>query len=215
MKPLLQVALDHTKLSEALESAKILKDHVDVLEAGTILCAAEGAKAIQALRNMSPHQILLADYKVADAGGTFAEIAFSHGATWLTVICAAPLPTMEAALACAKAYNGDIQIELYGNWSFQDAQDWIDLGIQQAVYHRGRDAQAAGQTWSNKDLAKIEKLCSMGIQTSVTGGLSPADIQLFQGLSVKAFIAGRSLYDAADPIAASKEFHEKIAKYWS
>ena len=185
IKPLLQVALDHTDMNSALYTAKLLKDNVDVLEAGTILCAAEGAKVIQELRAISPQQILLADYKVADAGGTFAEIAFSHGATWLTVICAAPLPTMEAALSCAKKYNGDIQIELYGNWTFDDAQDWLELGIQQAVYHRGRDAQAAGQSWGKEDLKKIETLCNKGLKVSVTGGLVASDIALFKDMPVQ------------------------------
>ncbi len=213
-QPLLQVALDHTDKESALKTAALIKNHVDVLEAGTILCAAEGARVVRYLRELSPDQILLADYKVADAGGIFAEIAFSHGATWLTVICAAPLPTMKAALDCAKKYKGDIQIELYGNWNFDDAKDWLDIGITQVVYHRGRDAQKAGQSWSNDDLQKIDTLCNMGMETSVTGGLTASDIALFKDLPVKAFISGRSLYEASDPIHACKTFKEEIAKYW-
>ena len=38
----------------------------------------------------------------------------------------------------------DVQIELTGYWTWEQAQQWRDAGIQQVVYHRSRDAQAAG-----------------------------------------------------------------------
>ena len=37
-KPLLQIALDQTSLAEALEVAAVAAPHVDIIEAGTILC---------------------------------------------------------------------------------------------------------------------------------------------------------------------------------
>lgn len=40
--PLLQIALDNTTLSGALKSAKAVGNEVDIIEAGTILCLAEG-----------------------------------------------------------------------------------------------------------------------------------------------------------------------------
>lgn len=30
----------------------------------------------------------------------------------------------------------EIQIEIYGNWTVEkDAQEWVDLGVKQAIYH--------------------------------------------------------------------------------
>jgi 3-dehydro-L-gulonate-6-phosphate decarboxylase len=213
-KPLLQIALDHLELSQALASAQIISPYVDVLEVGTLLCYAEGARAVAKLRENHVNYVILADLKVADAGGTAAELVFSQGATWMTVICCAPLATMEAALKVARKYEGDIQVELYGDWTFAQAEQWLRLGLKQVVYHRGRDAAAAGEQWSEADIAKIRRLAMMGFAVSVTGGLVPQDIERFKGLPVKCFIAGRSLYQASNPVQVAKEFKQAIDFCW-
>ncbi len=46
-----------------------LRIHVDIVEAGTILCLTEGLQAVRALREQCPDKIIVADWKVADAGG--------------------------------------------------------------------------------------------------------------------------------------------------
>lgn len=53
-RPLLQLALDHTHLDTAQRDVALLQDHVDIVEAGTILCLNEGLNAIRALRAQSP-----------------------------------------------------------------------------------------------------------------------------------------------------------------
>lgn len=213
-QPLLQVALDHTALPEALGATRSLAAEVDVIEAGTILCAAEGARAVEALRYLYPEHILVADLKVADAGSVLAEMVMSRGADWMTVICCAPYATMEKALEVAGKYEGDIQIELYGEWTFQQAEKWRDIGLKQAIYHRGRDAQAAGKSWDEEDLSKIRRLAEMGFEVSVTGGLTPADLPQFAGVPVKAFISGRTLYGAEDPAESAMSFKRVIGENW-
>ena len=214
-KPLLQIALDQTSLPEALSVTRKLADEVDVLEAGTILCAAEGAPSVvSVLRSLYPSHIILADLKVADAGSVIAEMVFSNGATWMTVICAAPIATMISAKKVADSYQGELQIELYGEWTYGQAESWLQEGITQAIYHRGRDAEAAGQKWSQSDIDKIVHLADMGMSVSVTGGLTPDDIRRFKGIPVKCFIAGRSLGNAENPVAEAEAFRNEIEKYW-
>ena len=48
-RPLLQLALDHTSLQAAQRDVATLSDHVDIVEAGTILCLTEGLNAVRAL----------------------------------------------------------------------------------------------------------------------------------------------------------------------
>lgn len=213
-KPLLQVALDTLDIPSTLKAAKALAEEVDVLEVGTILCYAEGARTISMLRALYPEQTILADLKAADAGSTVAEIVFSQGATWMTVICCAPYATMEAALKVARKYQGDVQIELYGDWTFDQAAKWLDIGLTQAIYHRGRDAALAGQKWGEADLSKIRQLADMGFDVSVTGGLNPEDLGYFKGIPVKCFIAGRGLYGVEDPAQAARDFKQAINQYW-
>ena len=213
-KPMLQVALDNLDIPAALEATRCLADEVDVLEVGTILCYAEGAKTVAILRALYPDKTIVTDLKAADAGTTVAEIVFSRGTNWMTVICCAPYATMQAALEVAKKYNGDVQVELYGDWTFEQAEKWLEIGLVQVIYHRGRDAALAGQNWGDDDLSKIRKLVAMGFEVSVTGGLYAKDLGIFQGIPVKCFIAGRGLYGAEDPARAAREFKEAINKYW-
>lgn len=213
-RPLLQLALDHTSLKAARHDVALLQDHVDIVEAGTILCLTEGLHAIRALREQCPDKIIVADWKVADAGETLAQQAFDAGANWMTIICAAPLATVEKGHAVAQARGGEIQMELFGNWTLDDARAWYRLGVRQAIYHRGRDAQANGQQWGEADLAKMKALSDIGLQLSITGGITPADLPLFQQINVKAFIAGRALANAAQPSQVAREFHAQIRALW-
>ena len=208
--PLLQIALDNTTLSGALKSAKAVGNEVDIIEAGTILCLAEGMEAVRCLRALYPDKIILADTKCADAGGTVAKMCTDAGADWMTVICSATIPTMKAALKEVK----ELQVELYGDWTFEHAKAWKEAGITQAVYHQSRDALLSGETWSDSDLNKIKKLTEMGFKVSVTGGLEIDTLKLFKDIDVFTFIAGRSIRDAENPDKAAKRFKEEIAKYW-
>ena len=172
-RPLLQLALDHSSLEAAQRDVTLLKDSVDIVEAGTILCLNEGLGAVKALREQCPDKIIVADWKVADAGETLAQQAFGAGANWMTIICAAPLATVEKGHAMAQRCGGEIQIELFGNWTLDDARDWHRIGVRQAIYHRGRDAQASGQQWGEADLARMKALSDIGLELSITGGITP------------------------------------------
>ena len=53
----------------------------------------------------------------------------------MTCICCATIPTMESALKAITAERETgrrNQIELYGDWTFEQAQLWLDAGISQA-----------------------------------------------------------------------------------
>ncbi|EAA8948993.1 3-keto-L-gulonate-6-phosphate decarboxylase UlaD [Salmonella enterica] len=213
-RPLLQLALDHTNLQTAQRDVALLRDHVDIVEAGTILCLTEGISAVKALRDQCPDKIIVADWKVADAGETLAQQAFGAGSDWMTIICAAPLATVEKGHAVAQSCGGEIQIELFGNWTLDDARNWYRIGVRQAIYHRGRDAQASGQQWGEADLARMKALSDIGLELSITGGITPADLPLFKDIRVKAFIAGRALAGASHPAQVATEFHAQINAIW-
>lgn len=210
MKPLLQVALDNNTLSDALKSVNSLGEVVDVIEAGTILCLQEGMEAVRCLRALFPEKIILADTKCADAGGTVAKNCKNAGANWMTVICSATIPTMKAAL---KEVD-DLQVELYGDWTYEHAKQWKEAGLSQVVYHQSRDALLAGETWGKKDLDKVQGLIDMGFKVSVTGGLELNTLELFKGMDIYCFIAGRSLRDAKNPKEEAKKWQEEIKRIW-
>ncbi len=148
-KPLIQIALDSTDLDTAVSIANNVESFVDVIEVGTILAFAEGMKAVRTLRASHPDHIIVCDMKTTDGGAILARMAFEAGANWLTVSAAAHIATIEACKKIADELGGEIQIELYGNWTLEDAQAWVDLGIKQAftTVHAMLNLQGlAGQT---------------------------------------------------------------------
>ena len=68
MAPLLQLALDYIELEPALEMARLVRDEVDIIELGTPLVKAEGMRAVRAIREACPDNLILADMKTPDVG---------------------------------------------------------------------------------------------------------------------------------------------------
>ncbi|HAY5008803.1 TPA: 3-dehydro-L-gulonate-6-phosphate decarboxylase [Shigella flexneri] len=196
------------------QQAGLIAEEVDIIEVGTILCVGEGVRAVRDLKALYPHKIVLADAKIADAGKILSRMCFEANADWVTVICCADINTAKGALDVAKEFNGDVQIELTGYWTWEQAQQWRDAGIQQVVYHRSRDAQAAGVAWGEADITAIKRLSDMGFKVTVTGGLALEDLPLFKGIPIHVFIAGRSIRDAASPVEAARQFKRSIAELW-
>ena len=213
MKPQLQIALDVTSLDQALSILKTpgLVDAVDIIEAGTVLLAAEGQKAVKVLREAYPQKTLVADFKIADAVNTIGAMFFGHGANLITVIAAADIVTMANAKVLADKYTQEIQIELYGHWDEALARQWKTTGIEHIIYHHSRDA---AKPWDDTDLERIKLLVKLGYQVSVTGGLNPEHIKLFKDFPVYSFIIGRSLYEANDPTHMALAFQTEINRYF-
>ncbi len=212
-KPLLQMALDATNIDTALASVEHVAERLDVIEVGTILAFAHGVDSVRILRDKYPEHIIVCDMKITDASAILTRLAMEAGANWVTVSAAAHIETIRAAKKITDEFDGEVQIELYGHWTFEDAQAWVDMGITQAIYHRSRDAELAGVSWTAEDIAKMEKLSDLGIELSITGGIVPEDLYLFKHLSAKAFIAGRALAGENGKKTA-EAFHSQIDMHW-
>lgn len=209
--PNIQVALDHSNTADAVRAAVAVGDTVDIVEAGTVLMCEVGSEVVQILKKLFPDKKVVADTKCADAGTTIARNCSNQGADIMTCICAAETATM---ISAAKEIS-EVQVELYGDWTFEQAQDWMDNGIDQVVYHQSRDALLAGVTWGEKDLEKVKKLIDMGFKVSVTGGLDIKTIELFEGVDVYTFIFGRAITEAESPAQSAKDIRARIEELWA
>ena len=222
-KPLLQIALDSLSLEKAVTDAKQAESLVEIIEVGTILACAEGMKAVSTLRALHPNHIIVCDLKTTDGGAILAKMAFEAGADWLTVSAAAHPATKAACKKVADEFNAanpnlkvkkEIQIEIYGNWMLDDAKDWVNLGVKQAIYHRSRDAELAGKGWTPEDVDLMKQLSALGLELSITGGIVPQDIHLFKEIkNAKAFIAGRALV-GENGKATAEAIRAEINNYW-
>ncbi len=212
-KPLLQIALDTYDLPSALGPLQKAAAQLDVIEVGTILCLAEGMHAVRAIKSLFPEKIVLADVRIAEAGSIISKMCFDAGADWVSVVSGAAPSSFEVVLAEAQSRNKDMQIELSDGWTWEMAQRWADMGVQQVIFKRSRDLEAQGKlSWGGQDFDTIRRLHEMGFKVTVTGGVKVTDIPLFAGVPVYIFIAGRAIRGADDPAAAAQAFQVAIAK---
>lgn len=207
---MLQLALDVMDLGTAIQATKLAYPAIDILEVGTLLCLSEGMHAVRALRNAFDTATIVADVRVVRAGKNIAEMAFDAGADWVTVVGEAPAETLEAALEAAEIRRGEIQIELHGGWTREQAKEWWDLGVRQVIFHRGVEVDAVGGDWSKKSMDAIRELNEMGFRVTAAGGISPGGIPDFQDVPISVFIAGRAIVQAANPLVAAQEFQSAI-----
>ena len=163
--PLLQVALDNFTISEALESTSVLAPELDVVEVGTLLCLSTGAESISTMRTLYPENKIVADLKIVDAGGELADMACSKGADWVTVMCNAANATKAKAVEAAGKLGGEMQVELFGNWTFEEAEEWKKIGLKQLIYHQSRDALNSGGSWGEANMKVVKRLAEMGFES--------------------------------------------------
>lgn len=141
MKPVVQISLDLTSISEAVDTAQMaLRAGVDWLEAGTPLIIAEGMNGVRALRDAFPDTPIVADLKTMDGGWLEAQLMAKAGATHVVVMGQAHEETIELVVKA----GDDFGISVMGdNLGMPDmvsgAKQLADLGCDQIIHHIGYD----------------------------------------------------------------------------
>ena len=214
MRPLLQVALDELSLEDAYKVLNTGVDEVvDIIECGTILIGSEGRKVVQEIRNKYPNKKIVADFKIADSGKVMSGMLLDGKPDYLTVICSAHIKTMKAVVDETKErnLNTEVQMELYGNWTFNEIEKWKEIGINHVVLHHSVDEK---EPWNEKELAIVKALLDYDINVTVTGGINYETIELFKGLPIFCIIAGRSIRKADDPKKEALRLLNRIKEIW-
>ncbi len=216
-RPLLQIALDKKDLPSALEPLQKAAPNIDIIECGTVLILAEGLDAVRNIRALFPDKPILADIRIAEAGKLLSTMAFEAGASLVSVVAGASMTTVRQVCAVAAEHGGEVQIELADEWYDADkARQWREAGAQHVIVKRSRDREAAGDlSWGAEDLNRVDELASMGFKVTITGGITPTDLDVFAGHPVSIVIAGRSVAGAADPLAGAQELQDAIGRVWS
>lgn len=211
-KPLLQVALDNKTLADAMKTLSGgLGDVVDIVEVGTVLILCEGIRAIQAVRNLYPDKLVTADFKLCSR--TFAPTILEQEPNITTVFSGAPYDEMCAIYnqAQERGKNQIVQIELHGEWTFDDARRWRKSGIDHIIYGRPRHVKGP---WKKESADEIKRLLDMGYNVTVTGGVTYEDLDVFAGLPIFAIICGSSVRKAEKPVEEAKRIQARLKELW-
>jgi len=204
----LQVAMDVITLDAALTLAAQVAPHVDIIELGTPLIKAEGLRAVTAIKKAHPDKLVFADLKTMDAGELEADIAFTAGADFVTVLGTAGDSTIIGAVKAATAHGKGIVVDLIGVADkVTRAREVTAMGAVFVEMHAGLDEQAEpGFTFQTLlDDGEASK-----VPFSVAGGVNLTSIKGVQRAGATVAVAGGAIYGAADPAAAAEELRAAI-----
>ena len=172
-KPIVQISLDLTSLSEALDTAAIaVEAGVDWLEAGTPLLLAEGLHAVEGLHKKFPNHPIVADLKTMDGGYLEAEMMAKAGASFVVVMGRAHEATIRRVVDAGR----DFGVKVMGDNLAADDRvacaRWMeDLGVDFIVHHIGYDERRMATGLSPMDeLDAVVRAVSIPVQA--VGGLS-------------------------------------------
>ncbi len=214
-KPLLQVALDFTRIDDALRIAEIAWScGADIIEAGTPLIKTEGLKAVEALRRELPDATIVADMKTVDVGDLEVRMAAEAGADIVTVMGFSWDSTITAAVEEAKRQGVLVEADLmYVEDPVRRSRELRELGVDIVGIHVGIDVQKRmGLTAGDvADLVKRVVEAFDGI-VSVAGGIKAEHVQSLIGAGAKIIVVGSAITRARDPSKATRAIREAILK---
>lgn len=204
--PVVQLALDFPSLGEALAVAEIgVRAGVDIIEAGTPLIVAEGARAIGALAMAFPDYPVLADYKTMDSGFKNVLLTQAQGGRYMTVCANAPDETVQSAIAEGRKTGIVVVTDTIGvKDQAARAKQCAAWGVDMLFLHYGADQRRADDTrdtvqWLPEVLAAVD--IPVGVATF---GVEDA---------VRAVELGASLVAIGHPLITGPDVETKLAEY--
>ncbi len=206
--PRIQLALDGD-LPEAVGVLHRAIDSVDLVEAGTPLLLRRGLGAIAVLRAVAGATPILADVRIAEAGGAIAELAFAAGADVVTLLSSAGPATVAAVGATARHHDGAVHVELCSPYDERDLDRWAEAGVAELIVTRSRDGDQT--VWAPELLDEAAALQARGFAITATGGVGLEDARLWRERGASTVIVGRAITAADDPAAAASEFRSVLA----
>ncbi len=195
--PILQVALDVTELSRALQIAEeSVAGGADWIEAGTPLIKSEGMQAVRALKEKFPDRTIVADMKVADTGTLEVEMAAKAGASVVGILADADDAVVEEAVRAARLYGVRLMADLINAPEpVKRAFDLERMGVDFIAAHTGIDQQMKGST----SLDLLRSLAgTISVPLAVAGGIDA-------GLAGQAVQAGAAIVIVGGNIVRSRD----------
>ena len=205
---LLQVALDLTRIEDAVRIgfAAAVSPAV-ILEAGTPLIKAEGARAAAILRSLPQDPIVVADTKTFDTGALEVAIAADAGADAATVLALAPDETIVEAVEEAERRGVAVIGDLIGHPDpVEGARRLARLGVHIAQVHVGVDVQRKlGLTASQ--MPELVSRVAEAFQgpVAVAGGIKPGEAGEMARAGASIVVIGGGITRARDPREAAVE----------
>ncbi|MCD6427995.1 MAG: orotidine 5'-phosphate decarboxylase [Desulfurococcales archaeon] len=207
---LLQVALDFTRITDAIRVLRTLTDlPIDIYEVGTPLIKSEGVKSIEIVRALVGNdKLVLADMKTADTGALEVELAYSAGADVATVLASADNEVINAALQKASELDMDIVVDTIGvDDVFRRIRELRTMNVRIVNIHTGIDVQRAKQTTAASRVTVIREIVTTfsNMYVAASGGIKAPDVPRLLEAGVSIVVVGSAITKSSDPRKSATE----------
>ena len=178
MKTIVQISLDITNISEALETAEMaMRAGVDWLEAGTPLIIAEGMNGVRALRQKYALTPIVADLKTMDGGWLEVQMMAKAGATHVVVMERAHPETIKIVVKAGRDFGVKVMGDNLGAPDMvASAKRLENLGCDFVIHHIGDDERRGIVASGGKCPSPLDQLreivAAVKIPVQAVGGLS-------------------------------------------
>ena len=202
---LLQAALDKMSVEKAIDIVKKAKKSIDIIEVGTSLVLDRGMEAIRLMRKAFPEKKILADIKIMDGGGDFAEKVFLAGADIVTVMAVTNDTTIKDVILMAKQHSCEVMVDMMVVHDFETRAKQMDaFGADYICVHTAHDVQDE----NNNPLSTLRTAKGLGLRAkiAVAGGLKPDKLAPILSLKPDVLIVGQTIYADPNPAQAAINF---------
>jgi 3-hexulose-6-phosphate synthase len=202
----LQLALDRVSIESAIELAGKSALYVEWIEVGTSLIKEFGMESVRKLRRAFPDHTLLADMKISDNARYECQLAFQAGADVITVMGAAPTPTLLMVQEEAKKAGKQVIIDLL-NTSEED-QKKLRTMFPKTIFclHTSKDEQEERGSQLRTTMLKWN-----GYRLAIAGGVTLATLpKLAKIYQPELFIVGGAITGEENVEQAAQAFQQAI-----
>lgn len=215
MDRILQVALDLTKLPEAVEIATKIASHTSCrniwLEVGTPLLKAWGLIAVKAVKNLS-NCFVVVDTKTMDVPAIEGGMLLDAGGDAFTVLGVADDDVVKEAVETARARGKLVVADLISHPDpLKRAVELDRLGVDVVLYHVGISVQRSRGVTVAQLLREIEGLRrNVSARIAVAGGIKPGDVKGLIASGADIVVVGGAITKAENPVQVVERILEEM-----
>ena len=206
----LQAALDLFSTEDALRVLAEVGEYVDIIELGTPLIVAEGARVVKAVREKYPDKIIFADIKVMDGGGEVPRSVLEAGADMISVLAAAEDATIHAAMELAKKHGAMTLVDMCSVKDIAGRGKEIEsMHPDYICVHVGYDIQATGAD----PIEELRRLDGIKCRKAIAGGIKLPRFKEAVESPAEDIICGGGIYKQPDMRKTAKEMRRILDEY--
>lgn len=206
----LQVALDLFSTEDALRVLEQVGDYVDIIELGTPLVIAEGARVVSTVKEKYPDKIVFADIKVMDGGSEVPQSVVKAGCDMFSVLAAASNNTLRAAIDYGHEKGRMVLVDMCSVADMEKRGKEIEAFKPDYICcHVGYDIQATGIN----PVEELHRLRDVNIPKAIAGGIKLETFREAVNSEAEDIISGGGIYKQKDMQGTVMKMREILNEY--